>query len=212
MKKLTHYGIRGVANKWLQSFLEDRKQFTSVLGIKSAEKPIKYGVPQGSVLGPHFILFINDLHRAAEFSSIDKSLKKINNHINRDLKLTVDWIRANKLSLNASKTEIVLFKPRNKKITKQLNFCVSGQKIKQSSQVGYLGVILQDDMQWGAHITNLEKKLSRSIGLLSKIRHYVPMHLLRTIYYSIFNPHLIYACEIWGQNQNSLRFTKVTKL
>ena len=169
-------------------------------------------------------MFINDLHKAAEFSSvhhfagdtnlllIDKSLKKINKHINRDLKLTTDWIRANKLSLNASKTEIVLLKPRNKKITKQLHFRVRGQKTKQSSQVRYLGVILQDDMQWITHITNLEKKLSRSIGLLSKIRHYVPMHLLGTIYYSIFNSHLIYACEIWGQNQNSLRFTKVTKL
>ena len=157
LKKLTHYGIRGVANKWFQSFLEDRKQFTSLQGSKSAEKPIKYGVPQGSVLGLLlFILFINDLHKAVEFSSvhhfaddtnlllIDKSLKKINKHINRDLKLTVDWIRANKLSLNASKTEIVLFKPRNKKITKQLNFRVSGQKIKQSSQVRYLGIILQD--------------------------------------------------------------------
>ena len=61
-----------------------------------------------------------------------------NKHINRDLKLTVDWIRANKLSLNASKTEIVLFKPRNEKITKHL----TDQKIKQSSKVRYLGVIL----------------------------------------------------------------------
>ena len=60
-----------------------------------------------------------------------KSLKKINKHINRDLKLTVDQIRANKLSQNASKTEVVLFKPRNKKITKQLNFYVSGKKIEQ---------------------------------------------------------------------------------
>ena len=103
-------------------------------------------------------MFINDLHTTFESNFvhhfaddtnlllIDKSLKKINKHINRDLKLTVDWIRANKLSLNASKTEIVLFKPRNKKITKQINFCVSGQKIKQSSQVRYLGVILQDDL------------------------------------------------------------------
>ena len=93
LKKLTHYGIRGVA-KWFQSFLEDRKQFTSVQGSKSAEKPIKYGVPQGSVLGPLlFILFINDLHKAVEFSSVhhfaddtnllvtDNSLKKSNKHI-----------------------------------------------------------------------------------------------------------------------------------
>ena len=56
---------------WFQSFLEDRKQFTSVQGSKSAEKPIKDGVPQGSVLGPClFILFINDLHKAVEFSSV----------------------------------------------------------------------------------------------------------------------------------------------
>ena len=109
LKKLTHYRIRGVANKWFQSFLEDRKQFTSVQGSKSAEKSIKYDVPQRSVLGPLlFLLFINDLYKAVEFSSIhhfaddtnlliDKSLKKINKHINRDVKLTIDWIRANKL-------------------------------------------------------------------------------------------------------------------
>ena len=92
LKTLTHYGIIGIANKWFQSFLEDRKQFTSVQGSKSAEKPIKYGVPQGSVLGRLlFILFINDLHKAVEFSSvhhfaddtnlllIDKSLKRLIN-------------------------------------------------------------------------------------------------------------------------------------
>ena len=106
LKQLTHYGIRSVANKWFQSFLEDREQFASVQGSKSAEKPIKYGVPQGSVLGPLlFILFINDLHKAVESNSvnhfaddtnllfIDKLLKKINKYIKRDLKLAVDWIR-----------------------------------------------------------------------------------------------------------------------
>ena len=71
LKKLAHYGTRGVANKWFQYFLEDRKQFSSVQGSKLAEKPIKYGVPQGALLGPlPFILFINDLHKAVQFSSI----------------------------------------------------------------------------------------------------------------------------------------------
>ena len=56
------------------------------------------------------------------------------------------------------------------------------------------------------------KKLSCSIGLLSKVRHYAPKHLLRAIYYSIFYSHLIYASKVWEQNQNNLLFNKLTKL
>ena len=87
--------------------------FTTVNKCQSSKKYLMYGVLQGSVLGPFlFILFINDLHKSFEFSSVnhfaddtnliltDKSMKSINKHINRDLKLVVQWIRANKLSLN----------------------------------------------------------------------------------------------------------------
>ena len=185
--------------------------FTNINKSESRKTELKYGVPQGSVLGHLlFILFINDLHKNIEFSTvhhfadntnillIEKSLKNLNKHMNRDLKLVVEWIRANKLSLNTSKTELVIFKSRNKTITKNLNFRISGQKIQPTSQVKYLGVTLQDDLHWATHLGNLRKKLSHSIGLLSKIRHYVPKHLLRTLYYSLFNSHLIYACEIWG--------------
>ena len=200
-------------------------QFTSVTGYQSNMRQLKCGVPQRSVLGPLlFILFINDLHLAAQYSSVhqfaddknlllvEKSLKKLNKKVNRDLKLIVEWVRANKLSLNANKTEIIIFKSKNKTITKHLNFRISGQKIKPSNKVKYLGVILQEDLHWNKYLLNLGKKLSRSIGLLSKIRHYVPKHLLRTIYFSIFNSHLIYACEIWGQSQNSQQFKKLLKL
>ena len=196
-------------------------QFTSINKSQSGKRELKYGVPQGSVLGPLFIiLFINDLHKNVEFSTVhhfaddtnillvEKSLKKINKHINRDLKLVVEWSRANKLSLNTSKTEPVIFKSRNKTITKHLNFRISGQKIQPTSQVKYLGVTLQDNLHWTTHLGNLRKKQSQSSGLLSKIRHYVPKHLLRTLYYSLFNSHLIYACKIWRQNQANQLFKR----
>ena len=163
----------------------------ALISQESGKRELKYCVPQGSVLGPLlFILFINDLHKNIELSTvhhfaddtnillIEKSLKNLNKHMNRDLKLVVEWIRANKLSLNTSKTELVIFKSRNKTITKNLNFRISGQKIQPTSQVKYLGVTLQDDLHWATHLGNLRKKLSHSIGLLSKIRHYVPKHLL----------------------------------
>ena len=92
-------------------------------------------------------------------------------------------------SLNTSKTELVIFKPKNKIITKHLNFRISGQKIKPSPQVKYLEIILQDDLQVETK-KETKKETSRSTGLLSKVRHYVPKHLLRTIYHSISSSHL----------------------
>ena len=143
---------------------------------------------------------------------VEKLLKQLNKKVNRDLRLTAEWVRTNKLSLNAKKTEIIIFKPRNTTISKHLNFWLSGQKIKPTNQFKQLGVILQEDLQWSKYLSNLGKRLSCSVGLLSSIRHYVPKHLLRTICSSIFNSHLIYACEIWGPSQNSQHFKKLLKL
>ena len=96
---------------------------------------LKYDVPQGLVSDAQlFILSINDLHLAVQYSSVhqlvndtdlvvvQKSLKELKKKVKRDLKLTVEWVRANKLSLNANKTEIIIFKPRNKTSIKHLNF------------------------------------------------------------------------------------------
>ena len=148
---------------------------------------------------------MNDLHQVIQHCSafhyaddtnlllINKSLKKIISYVNHDLALMTDWLRGTKISLNTSKTKVLIYKPKTKKIYKNLNFRISGQKIEISDSIKYLGLHLQDTLEWDIHLNVIIKKLQRAIGLLSKIRHYVPKWLLRTIYFSLFNSHLIYG-------------------
>ena len=109
--KLDHYGVRGAANDWFASYLNNRTQFVSILGYESAIKPINHGVPQGSVLGPLlFLIYINDLHFSIKNSkvyhfaddtnllNIGDSRKKMQKEINADLKILNNWLLANKIS------------------------------------------------------------------------------------------------------------------
>ena len=207
LSKLAHYGTRGQANNWFHSYLTQRVQFTSVNRFSSRLHLISHGVPQGSLLGPLLLIrYSQMLHFANDTNLyINKSMKRINKHINHDLSLIVQWLRSNKISLNADKTELVIFSPKRKQITKHLNFRISGQKIEISTRVKYLGIQIDQHLNWNEHIKNIIPKLTRAIGTLSNIYHYVPKLFLQTINHSIFNSHVIYACQVWGQNENCLK-------
>ena len=112
------------------------------------------------------------------------------------MKLLNIRLRANKISLNASKTEIISFRPKSQSSIKHLNFRISGQYIERVSEVKYIGLILNEFLSWSTYYTLLKKKLNQGIGLLSKVRHFNSPQLLKTIDYSLFNTHLMYGCKV----------------
>ena len=106
------------------------------------------------------IVYINDLHEAGTHSLIhhfaddtnisycSKSLKKIDKYNNHDLSQIAQWLRVNRISLNANKTELIIFRHKNKSITKQLNFRISVQRINTVNKAKYLGIYLDKHLTW----------------------------------------------------------------
>ena len=216
LSKLGHYGIRGVANNWFRSYLSDRKQFVSINDEKSDMAPMNYGVPQGSVLGPLlFLIYINDLHNAIIYSKTchfaddtailyaNHSLKQLQKHVNIDLKHLCHWLKANKISLNAGKTELMIFRNPHRLIDYDLKIKINGKIIIPSSKVKYLGVILDPHLNGSAHVNYIAPKLNRAVGMLSKLRHFVSNQTAMNVYHAIFGSIMNYGCLTWAQNPNS---------
>ena len=121
IKKLENYGIRGIALNLLQSFLSNRKQFTKVNGYQSSAKLIDTGVPQGSTLGPFlFLIYINDISFASKIKvrlfaddaclSIEHSDPKVvQQTVNEELFKIHQWLEDNKLFVNYSKSNFLIF-------------------------------------------------------------------------------------------------------
>ena len=211
LKKLEFYGIRGIAKQWFSSYLTNRLQTVTVNGATSIPANIPCGVPQGSVLGPVlFLLYINDFHHCSNFFDFHlfaddtnlfckhKNLTSLQASINSELSNVNSWLCANKLSLNIDKTSFVIFHPPQRKVTFNFHLTLNGKKLQQDSCIKYLGILIDSNLSWKPQIASIAKKTKRSIGILSKLRHYVNSDILTNLYYSLIYPFLTYGITIWG--------------
>ena len=112
--------------------------------------------------------------------------------MNIDLKLLVQWLKANRIQLNVAKTEVVLFKNSSKRMDYDIKIKLDSKLMRFSKCTKYLGLLIDENLSFHNHIENVISKL--------RIRHYVPFTILRSIYLSLFQPHIHYGLQIWGQN------------
>ena len=126
-----------------------------------------------------------------------KKSKTLESVLNYDLKLCVEWLKVNRLSLNVEKSKLLIFQTRNR-ITDYDNISIKldGCKLFPAHHVKYLGLKLDKFLNWDYHIKLLSNKLSRANGVLCKLRHYAQKNIIFNVYHSIFYSHMTYACPV----------------
>ena len=135
------------------SYLKNRAQFVSIGNVSSTIKELLTGVPQRSMLGPFlFLVHINDIRNSVRYAKTyhfaddtsvilsSTSLEILSKRINKDLFNLSNWLKANKLSLNVKKTELVIFRSKNLKIDSGFKFKLNGKRLVPTKSVKYLGV------------------------------------------------------------------------
>ena len=210
IKKLELYGVRGLPLELFKSYLQNRYQAVKINSTISDFKLINAGVPQGSVLGPIlYLIYVNELpYISDQFSTclfaddttlIFESENKYDlfNKCDSGVNLFFQWCCANRLSINISKTNLMLFS----NILSPIDIAdvhMNCIKIDYVSSIRFLGVIIDDKLRFNYHIKEITRKISKNTGVLYKLKQYVPISTLLSVYRSIIECYINYCNLIFG--------------
>ena len=226
LKKLHYYGVRNNALSWFQSYLTNRYQCIEYNGSKSSLLEIETGVPQGSILGPLlFLIYVNDIHTVSRnlnfilyaddttlisplcsFTHGGNSISEISNSINLELKKISDWFAVNKLSLNTEKTKFMIFHNHQKTITDKYipSLKINGTSIERVTEFNFLGLTINEHLTWKSHADKVANKISRTLGVMNRLKRYLPLSALKTMYDSLILSHLQFGITCWGFEWNRI--------
>ena len=184
LHKLYHYGIRDPTHELLTSYLSERKQFVYANNLQSELQQVTFGVPQGSILEPLlFLVYINDLRNVLNLTprlfADDTCLVCSSNNLddlqiisNNALDTLNRWCDSNELTINPSKSTFILICPNSKPKLEEdvIILYYNITQIIKTTEVKYLGVTLDDSLNFKNHLSALQSKIARSLGILFKLR------------------------------------------
>jgi len=221
LNKLNYYGVKNTASNLLSSYLTNREQYVDFDGTESSILKISTGVPQGSILGPLlFIIYMNDIAQLtnvfemimyADDTSLQSTLNTFNSNVNADINSKInlelnkisEWLKANKLSLNVSKSKCMVFHKKNKKFrVPQIE--IDSMKIEKVETFNFLGLTIDKQLDWKAHTDKIYSKISRAIGILNRLKHFLPLHVKHTMYNSLIFSHINYCILAWGEKSSRI--------
>lgn len=226
LMKLNYYGIRGTPLLWFTSYLKQRSAHVRLYDesqeigktVITEAKDIKFGVPQGSILGPVlFLIYINDLvdnFPSLQFSLFadDTSIIVSDDNLD-DLKVKseeamngiTNWFHANKLLLNVEKTMNITFEKPHAPIL-DINIQTDLGQIISVTDTKFLGIYIDKSLNWSTHISDLNKRLGHAIYAVKNIKENISFAAALSVYFAYFQSILQYGVEFWG---NATCFQKI---
>ena len=223
LQKLELYGVRGLCNKWFESYITNRKlqvkchTLSSNNYVISDKYSVTHGTAQGSCLGPLlFNVFCNDIYTSLKHCDLilfaddttlyssHRNSNYLNYIIQQDLDNLYTWFKANSLTLNIQKSAAMEFLPEYKEPThSKITLKLEDSNLPVTNTTKFLGVIIETHLTWQEHIDNVIKKVSANKLLLGKSRNFLTTTAKRNIYYAHIHSHLLYANTIWSGHMKS---------
>ena len=147
-----------------------------------------------------FIMFADDTTLFTTLNS-NEHYGIHNERLNNELEKISIWLKVNKLSLNVKKTKAMIFHMPQKKVQLPL-LQIAESNIECVDNFNFLGITINKHLNWTSHVDALASKISKTIGVLSSLKHILSINILRTIYNSLIVCYLNYGVLVWGAQSN----------
>ena len=223
LKKLEKMGFKEKINELLKTYLYHREQYVSIDGVCSSRLSNAGGIPQGSVLGPLlYSIYVLNLQcaglTARYFTFADDTVLAytgtngidMQDDINSDLKSYLNWLYSNKLKINIDKTKYMVFKQKNK-IVNKFEININNIILSEVLEMKYLGLTIDHDLSWGAHINKIAGRIIPMIPVIFKCKNYLTDKTKKKVYNAFFLSHFRYLIPVWGMCNKTNFNTSVTK-
>ena len=208
LKKLPFYGIRGLPLELISDYLSCRTQVVKIGNQVSDRRKLLTGLPTGSVLSCIlFLLYVNDLPNISDqitpilfaddttLSFSGSNMENVTSKCNSELEKFLVWTQANRLCINTEKSFKIVI---SKRLFDQTNIYLNNALIENKRFGRFLGVTIDQNMNFKIHIDEMCKKISKSIGIIHHLKNYLSTTSLISLYYCLVYPYLTYCSLVWA--------------